>query len=125
MSAPAVAVAPSVAPAAKAGALSSPLGSAAPFGMGAASARGPALAPARSSPRPQPVSPVADAVQAVSDRVVDKMAQLAAQSPEHAALVRLSREVIEQIAWEVVPELAETIIRAELERFMQDQEKKS
>ena len=29
-------------------------------------------------------------------------------------------EVIEKIAWEVVPELAETIIREELERLMKE-----
>ena len=37
-----------------------------------------------------------------------------------AALSRASREVIEKIAWEVVPELAETIIREELERLMKE-----
>ena len=35
-------------------------------------------------------------------------------------LVALAREVIEQVAWEVVPELAETIIREELHRLVGD-----
>jgi hypothetical protein len=34
--------------------------------------------------------------------------------PEMAALVKLSREVIERVVWEVVPELAEAIIRENL-----------
>jgi hypothetical protein len=34
-----------------------------------------------------------------------------AKVSEHAALAGVSREVIEQIAWEVVPQLAEVIIR--------------
>lgn len=35
-------------------------------------------------------------------------------------LVALAREIIEQVAWEVVPELAETIIREELHRLVGD-----
>jgi hypothetical protein len=41
-----------------------------------------------------------------------------------AALSRASREVIEKIAWEVVPQLAETIIREELDRLIKDRETK-
>ncbi len=40
------------------------------------------------------------------------------------ALSLASREVIEKIAWEVVPQLAETIIREELERLIKDREAK-
>ena len=35
-------------------------------------------------------------------------------SPEHAALLKLSTEVVERVVWEVVPELAEQIIRENL-----------
>lgn len=35
-------------------------------------------------------------------------------------LVAVAREVIERIAWEVVPDLAESIIRAELKRLLED-----
>jgi CheY-like chemotaxis protein len=38
------------------------------------------------------------------------------------ALSMASKEVIERIAWEVVPQLAETIIREELERLIKDRE---
>ena len=40
------------------------------------------------------------------------------------ALSMASRDVIEKIAWEVVPQLAETIIRQELDRLMKDREAK-
>lgn len=41
------------------------------------------------------------------------------------ALSKASKEMIEKIAWEVVPQLAETIIRAELERLIKEREGKS
>ena len=41
-----------------------------------------------------------------------------------ATLAKASKEVIEKIAWEVVPQLAETIIREELDRLIKDRETK-
>jgi hypothetical protein len=55
---------------------------------------------------------------AVAQAVEAKVAELAGRGPEYAALATISREVIEQIAWEIVPELAEVIIRAELDRLV-------
>jgi hypothetical protein len=43
-------------------------------------------------------------------------------SPEIQAIAKLSREVIEQVVWEVVPDLAETIIRAELDRLVRERQ---
>lgn len=60
-----------------------------------------------------PVS-VASAVSSAVDR---KVAALAARGPEFEAIAKLSREIIEQVVWEVVPELAETIIRQEIDRL--------
>jgi CheY-like chemotaxis protein len=40
------------------------------------------------------------------------------------ALSKASKDVIEKIAWEVVPQLAETIIRQELDRLIKDREAK-
>jgi DNA-binding response OmpR family regulator len=57
---------------------------------------------------------------ALARAVDDKVAAIAARGPEYAAIAALSREVIEQIAWEVVPELAEVIIRAELDRLVSE-----
>jgi hypothetical protein len=45
------------------------------------------------------------------------MAAIAARGPEYEAIAKLSREVIEEIVWEVVPELAEIIIREHVERL--------
>ena len=61
----------------------------------------------------------------VQTRAATRGAQLADKieglTPEQAdALRTLSQEVIEQVVWEVVPELAETIIREELTRLLEE-----
>jgi CheY-like chemotaxis protein len=68
---------------------------------------------------PAPHAPVSgsDAAAAVSARIDQKVAAIAARGPEFEALAKLSREVIEQVVWEVVPELAEIIIREHVERL--------
>jgi hypothetical protein len=45
------------------------------------------------------------------------MSALAARGPEYEAIAKLSKEIIEQVVWEVVPELAEAIIRQEVDRL--------
>jgi hypothetical protein len=50
----------------------------------------------------------------VASRVEQKMAELAARGPEYEAIAKLSREIIEKVVWEVVPQLAEAIVREEL-----------
>ena len=45
------------------------------------------------------------------------MAAFAAKGPEYEAIAKLSREIIEQIVWEVVPELAEAIIRERVDKL--------
>jgi CheY-like chemotaxis protein len=52
----------------------------------------------------------------VSAAVDQKLAAISAKGPEYEAIAKLSREIIEQIVWEVVPELAEAIIRERLDR---------
>ena len=47
---------------------------------------------------------------------VGRFAAIAAKGPEYEAIAKLSREVIEQVVWEIVPELAEAIIREHLEK---------
>ena len=61
-----------------------------------------------------PASPIAAATSSVVDQ---KLAALAARGPEYEAIAQLSREIIEQVVWEVVPELAEAIIRQEIDRL--------
>ncbi len=53
----------------------------------------------------------------VSESLDSKMAALAARGPEYEAIAKLSREIIEQVVWEVVPELAEIMIREQIERL--------
>jgi CheY-like chemotaxis protein len=83
----------------------------------------PPMAPVR--PPSAPVAPLAARAPAPSasmppaaaSAIIDqKMAAFAAKGPEYEVLAKLSREVIEQIVWEIVPELAEAIIRAEVEK---------
>ncbi|HET6280689.1 MAG TPA: response regulator [Polyangia bacterium] len=74
-------------------------------------------APSSSPYAPAPTAPVASALGAAIGSAVDaKVAAFAAKGPEYEALAKLSREVIEQIVWEIVPELAEAIIREHLEK---------
>src|SRR5450432_3842051 len=68
----------------------------------------PAYAPEPVAARPAASSALSSAVGSMVDQ---KVAALAAKGPEYVVLAKLSREVIEQIVWEIVPELAEVIIR--------------
>jgi hypothetical protein len=95
----------------------------APFGMG-----GP-QAPHQARPQlvPQPPPPpheeeialdeLAPAPRGPAGRPAD-----GGEAQLRAALSQASREVIEKIAWEVVPQLAETIIREELDRLIKERE---
>jgi CheY-like chemotaxis protein len=55
----------------------------------------------------------------IEQKLDQKMAAISARGPEYEAIAKLSREVIEQVVWEVVPELAEAIIREHVERLAQ------
>jgi len=48
-----------------------------------------------------------------------KLGGLGLSSAQVEAVLALSREVVEQVVWEVVPTLAETIIKEELKRLLQ------
>jgi hypothetical protein len=52
----------------------------------------------------------------LGSKVDQKLAAIAARGPEYEAIAKLSREIIEKVVWEVVPELAEAIIREELSK---------
>ena len=59
---------------------------------------------------------------ALVEKTLQKMAArlaeapgLEAGSPELVALLKLSTEIVERVVWEVVPELAEQIIRENLD----------
>jgi CheY-like chemotaxis protein len=82
-------------------------------------ARRPSTPVPSSVPIAQPLAPAPSAAMAaaVSSAVDQKVAALAARGPEYEAIAKLSREIIEQVVWEVVPELAEVIIRREIDRL--------
>jgi hypothetical protein len=48
------------------------------------------------------------------------MERIKEKGPEYEAIAKLSKDVIERIVWEVVPELAEVIIKENLEKLTQE-----
>jgi CheY-like chemotaxis protein len=74
----------------------------------------PATSPVPAKTPDTAAPPLAATVASAVDR---KVATLAARGPEYEAIAKLSREIIEQVVWEVVPELAEAIIRQEVDRL--------
>jgi hypothetical protein len=54
---------------------------------------------------------------ALSEELYTRMGELGLSSEQLTAVVAVAREVVERVAWEVVPELAETIIREEVKRL--------
>ncbi len=77
-------------------------------------ARGPAIGLPAAPVPPAPMAPAH--ASAVSSAIEQKLAAFAAKGPEYEAIAKLSREVIEQIAWEIVPDLAEAILRDHVEK---------
>ncbi|MFL5305885.1 MAG: two-component system response regulator [Polyangia bacterium] len=66
---------------------------------------------------PSPAAPQTAATHsAVSQSIEQKLAAISAKGPEYEAIAKLSREIIEQVVWEVVPDLAEAIIREHMEK---------
>ena len=75
------------------------------------------------------VSPIAAAGAAASavaassasnGQLAAKLQHLGLNDAQVSAVLSLSREVIEKVVWEVVPVLAETMIREELKRLTSD-----
>lgn len=76
---------------------------------------------------PPPRAPADAAVAQVAKGLAERAAPALAQSASlmvpglsNEQLVQIAKEVIEKIAWEVVPDLAEVIIKAELKRLTQE-----
>jgi len=61
-----------------------------------------------------PSSPVEAVVSKAVQQVLDQAAE---KGPEYEAIAKLSREMIERIVWEVVPDLAEVIIKEHVEEL--------
>ena len=68
--------------------------------------------------RPAPAAGSSNAaVQVATQDLGAKLAHLGLSREQVEAVLALSREVIEQVVWEVVPDLAETLIKEELRRL--------
>jgi len=82
----------------------------------------PAAAPAAAPPAAPAAAPTpaAAAVAAASGELVDKLQGLGLTQDQVQGVLALSREVIEQVVWEVVPVLAETMIQEEIRRLTSD-----
>jgi DNA-binding response OmpR family regulator len=80
----------------------------------------PFAAPHRAEPTPAP-APVAQmsagAAALVNGQLQGKLEQLGLTPAQVDAVAALSREVVERVVWEVVPVLAETLIKEELARL--------
>lgn len=89
-----------------------------PFGLGAPPPGGPMqgrpMAPQHQQPPQQRHETLS-----LDDKPAD-----GGEAALRAALSAASKDVIEKIAWEVVPQLAETIIREELDRLIKEREAK-
>jgi CheY-like chemotaxis protein len=77
-----------------------------------------AAAPVAAAPRVAPAAPAAAAAALPAD-FAGKLGGLGLSNAQVEAVLSLSREVVEQVVWEVVPTLAETIIKEELKRLLQ------
>jgi CheY-like chemotaxis protein len=93
-----------------------------PFGLGAPPPGGPMQG---RPPMPgQPMRPPPPQHQQTESLSLDDKPADGGEAALRAALSAASKEVIEKIAWEVVPQLAETIIREELDRLIKEREAK-
>jgi CheY-like chemotaxis protein len=83
-----------------------------------------APAPAPAAARPAPVAAPAPAPAPVTEIATASLAQklgtLGLSREQLEGVLALSREVIEQVVWEVVPELAEQLIKEEIKRLTAD-----
>jgi len=73
-----------------------------------------------SSAPPAPPLQAAGASEALSHSVVARLETLGLTPDQVEGVLKLSAEVVERVVWEVVPELAEAMIREELHRLIGD-----
>lgn len=57
---------------------------------------------------------------AVNGQLAGKLGELGLSPAQADAVLALSRDVVERVVWEVVPQLAETMIKEEIQRLMKD-----
>lgn len=94
-------------------------------GQPAARPAAPAPAPAAPAASAAPAAPVAapaasPVAQAVNGAMSAKLGEMGLTKDQADAVLALSRDVIERVVWEVVPQLAETLIKEEIARLTKD-----
>lgn len=77
----------------------------------------PAAAPVAAAPSPTAAAVVAAAVPALDAELTAKVRALGLTAEQVQAVAALSRELIERVVWEVVPPLAEVLIKEEIARL--------
>jgi CheY-like chemotaxis protein len=85
----------------------------------------PAAAPPAARPQPQPTPAPMPAIAApvaasVNGQLAGKLEGLGLTASQADAVLALSREVVERVVWEVVPQLAEAIIKEEIARLTKE-----
>lgn len=98
-----------------------PVQSTTPHGVPAPVPQPPAAAPARPAAAPAAAAPAmaAAAARAVPADLGSKLDGLGLTSDQVAGVLQLTRDVVERVVWEVVPDLAETLIKEEIRRLTQ------
>ncbi len=84
---------------------------------------GPTIVPVHSGATSQPTGTaqhVGDAVTTVNGRLAGKLDEIGLTRQQAEAVLALSRELVERAVWEVVPQLAETLIKEEIARIMKE-----
>jgi CheY-like chemotaxis protein len=80
-------------------------------------AAAPAMSAAAAPSVMSAASPAAVAIANVEAELPQRLGNLGLSPDQVAAVLALSRDVIERVVWEVVPELAETMIKEEIRRL--------
>lgn len=75
------------------------------------------VAPPAAPPAPAPPAAAPAAATGNGSAMAEKLGDLGLTDEQIQGVLSLSREVIERVVWEVVPDLAETIIREEIRRL--------
>ncbi len=93
-----------------------------PVAQAPARAPSPPAAPPVAAPPPAPIaaSAAAAVATATNGQLAAKLSHLGLTDAQVSGVLALSREVVEKVVWEVVPVLAETMIREELKRLTSD-----
>lgn len=87
---------------------------------GVVSSSYPAPSPPRRAAASAPVPASAIVGEKISHSVVERLQTLGLTPEQVEGVLKLSAEVVERVVWEVVPELAEAMIREELHRLVGD-----